>query len=154
MATNLSRTTISCSKLMLEVCFIFYLMTSVDVCVLTLPLVHLNNFSWKETKNFENGCSAHITGSSYAEGNVALPDQATFIIENTHFGNSVSLEASHHCGVGSTGGLCQPTYILDNVKWTNRDTFTIHAFTSFRSPSLPDIIQFKAVLGSCFLVKL
>ncbi|KAK1742392.1 hypothetical protein QTG54_006957 [Skeletonema marinoi] len=81
-----------------------------------------NLMYWKETKNFENGCSAHITGSSYAEGNVALPDQATFIIENTHFGNGVQLEASHHCGVGSTGGLCQPTYILDNVKWTNRDT--------------------------------
>ena len=77
--------------------------------------------SWKETKNFANGCSAHITGSSYAKGNVALPDQATFIIEDTHFGNSVSLEASHHCGVGSTGGLCQPQYIFDNVEWTNTD---------------------------------
>ena len=26
---------------------------------------------WKETKNFENGCSAHITGGSYASGNMA-----------------------------------------------------------------------------------
>jgi hypothetical protein len=26
---------------------------------------------WKETKNFENGCSAHITGGSFASGNMA-----------------------------------------------------------------------------------
>ena len=95
----------------------------VEVCVLTyLSIVYRTYFSWKETKNFENGCSAHITGSTYARGNVALPDQATFIIENTQFGNSVSLEANHHCGVGTTGGLCQPTYIFDNVKWSNTDT--------------------------------
>jgi hypothetical protein len=84
--------------------------------------LYLTNDSWKETKNFANGCSAHITASHYADGNVGLPDQATFIIEHTQFGNSVSLEANHHCGVGSTGGLCQPQYILHNVKWTNTDT--------------------------------
>ncbi len=92
--------------------------------MLTFPLyfVHCFIYSWKETKNFANGCSAHITGSSYARGNMALPDQATFIIENTEFGDGTSLEANHHCGVGYTGGLCQPQYILHNVLWKNTDT--------------------------------
>ena len=80
-----------------------------------------NLLYWKETKNFNNGCSAHITGSSYARGNVALPDQATFLIENTIFGQGVQLEANHHCNVGSTGVLCSPTYILHNVEWKNTD---------------------------------
>ena len=64
---------------------------------------------WKETKPFNNGCSAHVTGGSYAMGNLALPDHATFLIENTLFGESVSLEAAHHCNVGTTGVLCFPT---------------------------------------------
>jgi hypothetical protein len=89
---------------------------------LTYSLCILTDNSWKETKNFANGCSAHITGSNYAKGNIALPDQATFIIEHTQFGDSVSLEANHHCGVRSTGGLCQPQYIFHDVKWTNTDT--------------------------------
>ncbi len=42
-----------------------------------------NLLYWKETKNMEDGCSAHITGGYYENGNVALPDQATFIIEDT-----------------------------------------------------------------------
>ena len=81
-----------------------------------------NLLYWKETKNFHNGCSAHITGSSYARGNVALPDQATFLIENTIFGQGVQLEANHHCNVGSTGVLCSPTYILHNVEWKAQHT--------------------------------
>ena len=59
---------------------------------------------WKVTKGFDNGCSAHITGSSYESGNLALPDQSTFIIERSTFGNGVSFEANHHCDVGTTGG--------------------------------------------------
>ena len=54
--------------------------------------------------NFKNGCSAHITGGSYAGGNLALPDQSTFLIEDTFFGDGVSFEANHHCNVGTTGG--------------------------------------------------
>lgn len=64
---------------------------------------NLNLIYWKETKNFNNGCSAHITGGSYENGNMALPDQASFIIESTSFGDGVSLEANHHCDVGTTG---------------------------------------------------
>ena len=76
---------------------------------------------WKETKNFANGCSAHISGGTYSDGNMALPDQATFIIENTSIGDGVSLEANHHCNVGVTGVLCSPQYILHNTEWTNSD---------------------------------
>jgi hypothetical protein len=67
-----------------------------------------NLIYWKETKNFANGCSAHITGGYYAKGNMALPDQGTFIIEDTTFGDGVMLEANHHCNVGTTGVLCMP----------------------------------------------
>jgi len=82
---------------------------------------NLNLIYWKETKNFANGCSAHISGSAYVQGNMALPDQATFIIENTSFGNSVSLEPNHHCNVGTTGVLCFPQYIFHSVQWKNSD---------------------------------
>jgi len=80
---------------------------------------NLNLIYWKETKNFQNGCSAHITDGTYSRGNMALPDMATFIIENTVFGDGVSLEANHHCNVGVTGVLCMPQYVLHNVKWKN-----------------------------------
>jgi len=87
---------------------------------------HDNNniLYWKETVNFHNGCSAHLTGGSYSQGNMALPDQATFLIENTVFGHGVSLEANHHCNVGSTGVLCFPTYMFHNVQWKNTDPNT------------------------------
>eukprot|EP00957_Ditylum_brightwellii_P208082 15355772-Ditylum_brightwellii.AAC.1 len=39
---------------------------------------------------------------------MALPDQGTFIIEDTTFGDGVMLEANHHCNVGTTGVLCMP----------------------------------------------
>jgi hypothetical protein len=72
-----------------------------------------NLIYWKETKNFEDGCSAHITGSYYADGNLALPDQATFIIEDSYL-EDVHLEANHHCGL-----LCFPQYIFHNTYWSN-----------------------------------
>ena len=74
---------------------------------------------WKETKGFEDGCAAHITHGHYAYGNLALPDQSTFIIEHTTFEDDVSLEANHHCNVGVTGVLCMPQYILHDIKWEN-----------------------------------
>lgn len=80
---------------------------------------NLNLLYWKETKNFQNGCSAHITDGHYSSGNMALPDMATFIIENTTFGDGVSLEPNHHCNVGITGVLCMPQYVLHNVQWKN-----------------------------------
>jgi hypothetical protein len=85
--------------------------------------VSLNNKNliyWKETKNFEDGCSAHISESFYGNGNLALPDQATVILQDTVLEN-VSLEANHHCKVGTTGYLCMPQYILHNVLWRHED---------------------------------
>lgn len=63
-----------------------------------------------------------MTGGNYAEGNLALPDQASFIIENTNFGNNAQFEANHHCNEGVTGVLCFPQYILHNVNWRNTAT--------------------------------
>ena len=80
---------------------------------------NLNLIYWKETKGFEDGCAAHITHSHYTNGNMALPDQGTFIIEHTTFGDGVSLEPNHHCNVGTTGVLCMPQYVLHNVNWKN-----------------------------------
>ena len=74
-----------------------------------------NNIYWKESKNFADGCSAHISNSYYADGNIALPDSAAFIIENTIFTGSTSFETNHHCNEGPTGFLCMPTYVFVNV---------------------------------------
>eukprot|EP00985_Skeletonema_marinoi_P024316 scaffold16804_cov299-Skeletonema_marinoi.AAC.1 len=76
-----------------------------------------NLIYWKETKNFADGCASHISDGYYAHGNMALPDQGTFIIERTTFDSWVTLEANHHCNVGVTGLLCMPSYILHDVKW-------------------------------------
>jgi len=78
---------------------------------------NLNNIYWKETNNFADGCSAHISGGHYENGNIALPDMASFIIENTVFTGATQLETNHHCNEGITGLLCMPTYILSNVSW-------------------------------------
>ena len=75
-----------------------------------------NLMYWKETKTFENGCGSHLMNGYYAKGNLLLPDQATFIIDNTVIGEDTMLEANHHCNVGTTGVLCMPTYVLHKVK--------------------------------------
>lgn len=59
-----------------------------------------NLIYWKTTKDFADGCSSHLHGGRYADGNVALPDQAAFIIEGARFEGAVTLEANHHCGTG------------------------------------------------------
>lgn len=82
-----------------------------------------NNIYWKETKNFADGCSAHISDGYYADGNMALPDMAAFIIEDTVFTGGMSFEANHHCNVGVTGFLCMPTYVLSNVTWQAISSF-------------------------------
>jgi len=82
-----------------------------------VALENLNNLYWKETANFADGVSAHISGGWYSDGNLALPDMAGFIIENTVFTGLAQLETNHHCNVGVTGFLCMPTYILSNVSW-------------------------------------
>ena len=81
--------------------------------------VHL--MYWKETKNFQNGCGSHIINGYYSEGDMLLPDQATFIFDNTVIDNNVLLNANHHCNVGITGFLCMPQYVLHNVKWKNEN---------------------------------
>jgi len=88
---------------------------------------------WKETKTFENGCGAHIVNGYYSKGNLALPDQATFIIENTVMGEDTMLEANHHCNVGTTGVLCMPTYVMHKVQWKNRNTDRKWAWFQSRS---------------------
>ncbi len=64
-----------------------------------------NLIYWKETKNFQDGCSSHIADSFYGSGNLALPGgHGAFILENMIFNNKVHFESSHHCQVGVTGG--------------------------------------------------
>ena len=81
-----------------------------------------NLLYWKETKNFENGCGSHVVNGYYAKGTVALPDQSSFIIEDTVFGDGILLEASHHCNVGITGYLCMPQYVFHGVRWQNSES--------------------------------
>lgn len=47
------------------------------------------------------------------------PDQGSFIIEDTAFGEGARLEANHHCNVGVTGVLCMPQYVFHDVHWKN-----------------------------------
>ena len=98
---------------------------------------NLNLIYWKTTKNFEDGCSAHLKDGAaapvhaawacsaldaahgmvcglwrclqgyYSGGNLALPDHAAFLMENVHFDGRISLEANHHCNEGVTGVLCR-----------------------------------------------
>ncbi|CAF3008670.1 unnamed protein product [Rotaria sp. Silwood2] len=78
-----------------------------------------NLIYWKETKNFQDGCSSHIADSFYGSGNLALPGgHGAFILENMVFNNQVHFESSHHCQIGVTGVLCMPTYVFVNMKWT------------------------------------
>ena len=65
-----------------------------------------NLIYWKDTKNFQDGCSAHIADSYYESGNLALPGgHGTFILENMIFNNQVHFESSHHCNIGVTGSI-------------------------------------------------
>jgi hypothetical protein len=50
---------------------------------------------------------------------MALPDQGSVIITKTKFGQNVHLECNHHCDVGSTGLLCMPQIMFDEVEWEN-----------------------------------
>jgi len=81
-----------------------------------------NLIYWKETKNFYDGCSAHIS-QSYYQGDsasiLALPSgHGTFLIENTRFTSQLWFESNHHCNVGITGALlCMPQYVFVNITW-------------------------------------
>ena len=67
---------------------------------------------------------------------MALPDQGTFIIEDTVFDQGIHLEPNHHCNVGVTGVLCMPQYILHKVTWNGgagAPGFTPGAWVTFQS---------------------
>ena len=84
---------------------------------------------WKETKNFADGCSAHIKGGLWRQGNMALPDQAAFLIEGSRFEGEVQFEANHHCDIALTGVLCMPTYVFVNVRWAVTTAYKALYFT-------------------------
>jgi hypothetical protein len=88
---------------------------------------NLNLIYWKTTKNFNDGCSSHIKDGIFSNGNMALPDQGSIIIENTRFEGRVTMESNHHCNEGVTGVLCSPVYIFLNTTWlVNSGRFTFH----------------------------
>jgi len=67
----------------------------------------LNLLYYKETKNFADGCSAHLKDSYYEGGTLALPGgHGTFIMENIHFQGSIVFESSHHCGTTGLAIVC------------------------------------------------
>ena len=85
---------------------------------------HLSNniLYWKESKNMADGCSAHLLGGLFQDGNVALPDvRGTFLMDGVSFRGQITMEANHHCGAGGSGAitglLCNPQYILLNPDW-------------------------------------
>jgi hypothetical protein len=69
--------------------------------------VHNKNLVyWKETKNFQDGCSAHLSDSFYEDGSMLLPGgHGTFVLENVVLNGQVNIECSHHCNSGVTGGM-------------------------------------------------
>jgi hypothetical protein len=76
-------------------------------------LESLNLIYWKETKNFQDGCSSHMADSYYEKGNLALPGgHGSFILENMVFHNQVNFECDHHCNVGGTGCMKQDFLFL------------------------------------------
>ena len=76
-----------------------------------------NLIYWKTTKNFNDGCSAHISNGYYSGGQMAMPDHGAVIVEKTIFDGDVVFEANHHCNIGVTGVLCQPVYVFSEVVW-------------------------------------
>ena len=96
-----------------------------------------NLIYWKSTKNFADGCSSHILGGRFGGGNMALPDQGAFILESVRFEGETTLEANHHCNVGTTGVLCMPTYVLDDVAWSSTAAVWWVTHTPNPYPALP-----------------
>ena len=81
-----------------------------------------NLIYWKTSKSFADGCSALFKDGYYSKGNMALPDEGTFLFEDTVIDGPVTMEANHHCGVGTTGVLCQPHYVFVNTRrvWNSK----------------------------------
>jgi len=77
-----------------------------------------NILYWKDTKNFADGCSSHHVDNIFqGPGIMQLPDgAATVIFERNTFKGNILLQANHHCGLGVSGMLCNPVYMLQNPK--------------------------------------
>ena len=101
-----------------------------------------NLIYWKTSKSFADGCSALFKDSYYSRGNMALPDEGTFLFENVVMDGPVSLEANHHCDVGSTGVLCQPHYVMTNVKRIHN---TNNAWISFQGGNNENATNFGGI---------
>ena len=71
---------------------------------------------WKTSKSFADGCSAFLKDGYYRKGNIALPDQGAFLIEDVTIDGATTLEANHHCDIGVTGWLCAPHYVFHNTR--------------------------------------
>ena len=61
---------------------------------------NLNLIYWKDSKSFADGCSALLKDGFYRKGNLALPDEGAFLLENLVLSDGAGLEANHHCHVG------------------------------------------------------
>jgi hypothetical protein len=111
-----------------------------------------NLLYWKTTKNSADGCAAHLSGGLWRDGNVGLPDQATFVIDGARFEGQSWLEANHHCGESgglncATGVLCMPTYVLHNVSWHSRAPHWV----LFQQPGAPTFpLHGVATMGGIF----
>ena len=89
-----------------------------------------NLIYWKSTKAFADGCSSHFADSFYGTGNLALPDQAAVVFENTRFEGGVHFESGHHCNIGTTGVLCSPMYVFEKCQFDingNGPAFEFHS---------------------------
>ena len=67
---------------------------------------------------------------------LALPDHATFLVENTLFGQGVSLEVNHHCNVGTTGILCFPCTVEED-RFNEADLVPVGEITAAQCKSEP-----------------
>jgi len=68
----------------------------------------------KDTKNFADGCSVQYKDSYFGgPGIMQLADgAATTIFDHVTFEGNILMQASHHCGLGITGLLCNPIYMF------------------------------------------
>ena len=75
-----------------------------------------NGIYWKNTKNFADGCSAHIRNDFFLDTHLAMPDASAFIVQDTVFKGRTDLESGHHCGA-----LCFGHYVFQNMTWEADD---------------------------------
>jgi len=73
----------------------------------------------KDTKNFADGCSVQYKDSRFGgPGIMQLADgAATTVFDHVTFEGDMLLQASHHCGLGVTGLICNPVYMFQKPTW-------------------------------------